>query len=115
MFIDVVGGLGISTNFKLEANVVPHLESVPEMGYLVTDDPPRGLLWIHTEELALGYFADAEKTRSDFKEIAGDGKLYFNTGDIVSLTKSGEIHVIDRYKNFFKLRSICSLFFWSLF
>ncbi len=94
---------GISSNFKIEENVIPFLESVPEMGYLTSDDPPRGLLWVHTPELAMGYLGDAERTRSDFVEKTGDGRVYFNTGDIVSLTKDGIIRVIDRAKNFFKL------------
>ncbi len=96
---------GIATNYKMEPDVVPFLESVPEMGYFVTDKPtPRGLLWVHTKELAMGYLADSTKTRADFQNKLGDERTFFNTGDIVTLDMvTKEVHVIDRFKNFLKL------------
>eukprot|EP00048_Salpingoeca_helianthica_P023335 m.23699 g.23699 ORF g.23699 m.23699 type:complete len:1206 (+) comp8561_c0_seq1:1327-4944(+) len=82
-----------------------HLEDVPEMGYLTTDKPrARGLLWVHTPTMSTGYHGDEAATALNFKDIHGDGVLWFNTGDIVEYDpRLNDLIVIDRKKNFIKL------------
>ncbi|UJR20553.1 hypothetical protein I4U23_023680 [Adineta vaga] len=79
------------------------LESVPEMGYTPDDKPySRGELLIKTPQMFSGYINNPDETNA---AITDDG--FFRTGDIVELrttrTAQGDIHVIDRKKNFFKL------------
>jgi long-subunit acyl-CoA synthetase (AMP-forming) len=84
-----------------------HLESLPEMGYLVTDKPPRGLLWVHARRgagMASGYFHDEANTNANFRDIFKDGRMWFNTGDVVEYeAKTERLTVLDRAKNFVKL------------
>ncbi len=84
-----------------------HLESLPEMGYLVTDKPSRGLLWVHTRRgagMASGYFNDDANTSANFRDIYNDRRMWFNTGDVVEYDERMEtITVLDRAKNFVKL------------
>merc|ERR1712070_676007 len=78
------------------------LESVPEMGYLVTDkdkdgnDMPRG------EILIAGNSKLDEKTAEDFK-VHNDGLTYFHTGDIGKMHPDGVLQIIDRKKDLIKL------------
>ena len=75
---------GIAVNNLVSPQCTVHLTSCPEMGYTVNDKPlPRGLLWVHTPQVALGYFKQQEKTTESFKKILGDERIFFNTGDIV--------------------------------
>lgn len=84
-------GYGISEVGNVASNGIRaweckvHIEPVPELGYSFApdDNPVRGLLWAHSKDLTLGYFGDTEKTNSVFKDIFGDGRRWFNTGDIV--------------------------------
>ncbi|CAA9988583.1 acyl-CoA synthetase, putative [Plasmodium knowlesi strain H] len=73
--------------------------SVPEMNYLITDNPPRGELHLRGPAITnLGYFK-LEKETNDFIDNEG----WISTGDIVSFSENGSITIIDRKKNIFKL------------
>jgi len=82
------------------------LKSVEEMGYLVTDDPPRGEILLGGNTVSQsGYFKMAkEKNEADFPRHA-DGKIWFHTGDIGVMTKSGAVKIIDRKKDLIKLKA----------
>ena len=78
------------------------LVSVPEMGYLVSDSPPRGEVLISGNNVSRGYYKMPEKTAEDF--IAHeDGKVYFHTGDIGVMHADGVLQIIDRKKDLIKL------------
>ena len=74
------------------------LKDVPEMNYYHTDNPPRGELQIKCPGNIKGYFRDPEKT----KELYDDNG-WLNTGDVVTVLPNGNIQIIDRAKNLFKL------------
>ena len=67
------------------------------MGYLTTDNPPRGEICVKTPEIIEGYYKNSEETQEKFV----DG--YFRTGDIGIMAAPGKIRIIDRKKNLFKL------------
>ncbi|KAI6648026.1 hypothetical protein LOD99_8353 [Oopsacas minuta] len=73
------------------------LVDVPEMGYLGSDDPPRGEICVRTTNMVKGYYKNEKETEERFV----DG--FFRTGDIGIIEKSGKIKIIDRKKNLFKL------------
>jgi long-chain acyl-CoA synthetase len=54
------------------------LQDLPEMGYLKSDKPPRGLLWVKTPEMASNYFKDSERTHSTFDEEGEFPLLHVN-------------------------------------
>jgi len=72
--------------------------SVPEMGYLATDEPPRGELLIRGPQVCCEYYKDPEATK-----LAFDEEGFVHTGDIVTLVKPCYVKIIDRRKNMFKL------------
>lgn len=74
------------------------LKDVPEMGYLHTDENPRGEVQYHGTNLFSGYFRNPEKTRETFED---DG--WIKSGDVAMLLPNGSIKIIDRAKNIFKL------------
>lgn len=75
------------------------IESVPEMGYKASDDPPSGQLLVRGPQVTAGYFMRPD---ADEEAITKDG--WFLTGDIVvRLNEGGRIKIIDRKKNMFKL------------
>ena len=75
------------------------LASVPDMEYLVTDQPqPRGELLMRGNTLFSGYFKNDEETK---KAILPDG--WFRTGDIATVDARGRFRIIDRVKNVLKL------------
>ena len=92
----------IAYNNIIDASVEYRLESVPELGYTVDDQPyPRGELLAKTTQMFSGYINDPLQTAD---VLTDDG--FFRTGDIVELRPSStqpQIYVIDRKKNFFKL------------
>lgn len=51
------------------------------MGYSADDSPARGLLWVSTSRLTQGYFGDSALTSAAFKDLDGDGRRWFNTGE----------------------------------
>ena len=85
-----IGGLFPSVEFKLQ--------SVPEMNYYVSSNPPAGELCVRGNSVAIGYFRNKELV-----EEAVDEDGFFHTGDVVQLLVSNGVSVIDRKKNIFKL------------
>ncbi|GIQ89352.1 hypothetical protein KIPB_011792, partial [Kipferlia bialata] len=75
------------------------LVSVPEMDYLVTDKPvPRGELYMRGPSIMKGYWNDEEKTR---ETLTHDG--WYKSGDIATFDENGNLSLIDRKRNIFKL------------
>ena len=86
-----VGGPVPSIRFRLK--------DIPEMGYLHTDKPnPRGELQFYGTTLFKGYFKNPEKSAEAFSE---DG--WINSGDVAVILPNGNIKIVDRAKNIFKL------------
>ena len=92
---------------NIEKTVEYRLESVPELGYTVDDQPyPRGELLAKTTQMFSGYINNPHQTAD---VLTHDG--FFRTGDTVELRPSSTnadgkepcLHVIDRKKNFSKL------------
>lgn len=71
---------------------------MPELGYLASDNPPRGEIQFQGANVFSGYFKNPERTREAFSE---DGWL--NSGDVGMVLPNGAIKIIDRAKNIFKL------------
>jgi long-chain acyl-CoA synthetase len=74
------------------------LKDVPEMGYLSTDNPPRGEIQFKGHNTFRGYFKNPEKTS---EAISEDG--WTSTGDVAIVFPNGSIKIVDRAKNIFKL------------
>lgn len=88
----------IAVNGVIPEGVDVHLVDVPELGYLTTDDPPRGEICVRTPHMISGYFGDDAAGADQF-----DADGYFRTGDIGRRDPDGTIHVIGRRKNVVKL------------
>ena len=80
------------------ANVKVRLRDIPEMGYLHTNEPPKGEICMKGSSIMQGYFKNDEKTR---ETLSDDGWLF--SGDVGMILPNGAIKVIDRAKNIFKL------------
>jgi len=75
------------------------LVDVEEMGYLSSNNPPKGEVWLNGPNVAMrGYYKNPKKSAEDFVE--GD---WFRTGDVGSWTPDGALEIIDRVKNLVKL------------
>ena len=75
------------------------LASVPDMEYLVTDQPqPRGELLVRGYTTFSGYYKNEEETK---KCMLPEG--WFRTGDIATVDSRGRFQIIDRIKNVLKL------------
>jgi long-chain acyl-CoA synthetase len=74
------------------------LKDLPEMGYLSTDNPPRGEVEFFGTNIFKGYFKNPEKTKETFTE---DG--WVKSGDVGMILPNGALKIIDRAKNIFKL------------
>jgi len=90
-------------------SLVPCVElkllSVPEMGYMVADNPPRGeILFAGNTVSQHGYFGMPDKSAEDFP-VHSDGKKWFHTGDIGVMMPNGTLKIIDRKKDLIKLAS----------
>eukprot|EP00762_Andalucia_godoyi_P005966 ANDGO_00076.mRNA.1 Fatty acyl-CoA synthetase A len=73
------------------------LQSVPDLGYSVSSNPPSGELLVRGPSVSKGYFQDPKSTAEDFLP---DG--WFRTGDIFHKNRDGSFSIIDRRKNFVK-------------
>mmetsp|Transcript_73989 Transcript_73989/g.217107 ORF Transcript_73989/g.217107 Transcript_73989/m.217107 type:complete len:723 (-) Transcript_73989:126-2294(-) len=80
------------------------LKSVEEMGYLVTDQNPRGEILVSGNTVSQkGYYKMPDKSLEDFPVHEDDGKVWFHTGDIGEVTEVGTLRIIDRKKDLIKL------------
>jgi len=73
------------------------LVDVPEMGYLTTNNPPQGEIWVRGPNITSGYYLDQEKTDEVY---TADG--WFKTGDVGLWNPDGTLSIIDRIKNLVK-------------
>jgi len=73
------------------------LVDIPDMGYVSSDDPPKGEVLLKGPMVSEGYYKDTSKTQESFR----DG--WFHTGDIGRWNEDGTLSIIDRKKNLFKL------------
>lgn len=73
------------------------LRDIPEMGYLHTNDPPKGELCMWGPSITKGYFRNPEKTAEAFH---GEWLL---SGDVGMVLPNGALKIVDRAKNIFKL------------
>lgn len=86
------GVVGVPTS-SIEVKLV----DVPEMGYLHSNKPSQGEIWLRGPAIAGGYYANEEETD---KAFTSDG--WFKTGDVGQWEPSGTLTIIDRIKNLVK-------------
>lgn len=73
------------------------LVDFPDAGYLTTNKPPQGEIFIRGGSVTTGYWKDEEETKAAITE---DG--WFMTGDIGEFDRNGHLSIIDRKKNLVK-------------
>jgi long-chain acyl-CoA synthetase len=78
-------------------NVKIRLRDIPEMGYLSSDNPPKGEICFWGPSIMKGYFKNPEKTAEAFHND------WLLSGDVGLIQPNGAIKIIDRAKNIFKL------------
>ena len=74
------------------------LRDLPELGYLSTDNPPRGEICVKGKSVFRGYFRNPELTLSK-----SDADGWFRMGDIGIFHPNGSLQVIDRVSSICKL------------
>lgn len=79
------------------ANTKIRLRDLPELGYMTTDNPRRGEICFQGSSISSSYFMNKEKSDEAFV----DGWLL--SGDVGEITEEGQMTIIDRAKNIFKL------------
>lgn len=93
-FGDQISGTVGATTSCCEMKLV----SCPEMNYLVSSDPPCGEICIRGFNVFLGYFKQDSATQQVL-----DSQKWFHTGDIGCIDEHGNLKIIDRINNIFKL------------
>ena len=78
-------------------NVKIRLKDLPEMGYLSSDNPPKGEICFWGPSIMKGYYKNPEKTAEAFHND------WLLSGDVGMIKDNMAIKVIDRAKNIFKL------------
>ncbi|KAK7206652.1 long-chain-fatty-acid-CoA ligase 1 [Myxozyma melibiosi] len=86
-----VGTVGAPT-VSIEVKLV----DVPETGYLSTNSPPQGEVWIRGGPVSKCYYRNEKETAESYE----DG--WFKTGDIGEWAPNGHLRIIDRKKNLVK-------------
>ncbi|KAJ9125892.1 hypothetical protein QFC24_002677 [Naganishia onofrii] len=76
------------------------LQDYPEAGYLTSNKPAQGEVWLRGGSVTKGYYKRPDLNKESFTE---DG--WFKTGDIGQFAADGTLSLIDRIKNLVKLRS----------
>lgn len=90
-----VGSVGV-----IVPSVEIKLHDYPEAGYLSSNNPPQGEIWLRGGSVIKGYYKRPDLDKESFTE---DG--FFKTGDIGQFAADGTLSIIDRIKNLVKLRS----------
>ncbi|KAH8698221.1 hypothetical protein GQ44DRAFT_718305 [Phaeosphaeriaceae sp. PMI808] len=87
----------VDAHGDIPACVEEKLVDFAEAGYLTSNDPPQGELWIRGPSVTQGYYDNDEETKAACRE---DG--WFMTGDIAQFNVNGHVKIIDRKKNLVK-------------
>ncbi|KAL0491093.1 hypothetical protein AKO1_009729 [Acrasis kona] len=88
-----------STGTQSIDDVEYELESVPELGYTLSDRPnPRGEIMVKSSQCIPGYYRDEERTKA---LIRSDG--FYRTGDIGEMLPDKSLRIIARRNHVFKL------------
>jgi long-subunit acyl-CoA synthetase (AMP-forming)/thioester reductase-like protein len=93
---------GITVNGAIPASVEVMLLDCPEMGFLTTDDPPRGEVCVITPDGTPGYWRDEQATNA-LIHVDENGRKWHRTGDIGEMRNGSNLTVIDRRSNLVKL------------
>ena len=85
----------ITLDGAVQASVEVRLVDIPELGYLSSDEPPRGEICVKTPHMISGYFGQ--------RDGAFDTDGFFATGDIGERGADGRVRIIGRRKHVVKL------------